>query len=177
MKFITLVTATAMASIAQASMMLLPAEFNSIIGIERRQASGASYECHADCGYTIIGARTDGYCDNSTWTDLLDDCLDCALVYDIWKDYGDSVTAAAKGCGLDATPKAANSTATASSGSTTVPSTSTSSPTTTESSAPSGTQSGATTSTTEPSSASGRFLKECLALLTVAMLGWGLSWM
>lgn len=36
---------------------------------------------------------------------LLDDCLDCALKYQIWQWYGEKVGAAAKKCGLDATPK------------------------------------------------------------------------
>lgn len=48
------------------------------------------------------------YCTDSEWLGLLDGCLDCALKYDIWQDYGDKVSAAAEACGLDATPKPAD---------------------------------------------------------------------
>ncbi|RYP43360.1 hypothetical protein DL768_009954 [Monosporascus sp. mg162] len=44
-------------------------------------------------------------CGNSTWTDLLDDCLDCALEYDIWNDYRDGVTQVAGACDLPAVPE------------------------------------------------------------------------
>lgn len=65
-------------------------------------------------GYTIKDSRQDGYCDSSEWKKLLDDCLDCALQYDIWKDYGDYVKQAASGCGIDATPVSASGSAGAS---------------------------------------------------------------
>ncbi len=73
-------------------------------GLETRQISPEGRECHADCGYTILDAALPDHCTNSTWTGLFDNCLDCALEYDIWKDYGNGVTQAAEGCGLDATP-------------------------------------------------------------------------
>ncbi|TDZ17179.1 hypothetical protein Cob_v009930 [Colletotrichum orbiculare MAFF 240422] len=84
----------------------------------RQITSGAKYECHEDCGYAILGADQDGYCTNSTWTDLFDGCLECANEFNIWQYYGDGVTEAAEPCDLDATPAAANSTtnATASTG-------------------------------------------------------------
>ena len=77
-----------------------------------RQISSDARECHADCGYTIIEASLPDHCTNSTWTDLLEDCLDCALEYDIWKDYKDGVSEAAKGCGLNATPEPPDDTTT-----------------------------------------------------------------
>ena len=36
---------------------------------------------------------------------LLDECLACANKFDIWQYYGTKLSAAAKTCGLDATPK------------------------------------------------------------------------
>lgn len=49
------------------------------------------------------------FCDNSTWVDLFEGCLECANEFDIWQYYGDSVTKAADTCELDATPAGANS--------------------------------------------------------------------
>ena len=57
----------------------------------------------------------------------LDACLDCALEFDIWQYYGDSVSTAAKACGLDATPLSANATTTGGANSTTLPTTAASS--------------------------------------------------
>ncbi|KIW16665.1 hypothetical protein PV08_03853 [Exophiala spinifera] len=82
------------------------------VPLHRRQAPGTpQYECHADCGGVIVDARTPGYCDSANFTTTLDACLDCALQYDIWQYYGESVAEAAEGCGLDATPVPANATA------------------------------------------------------------------
>ena len=78
---------------------------NLLAPLKNRQISSDARECHADCGYTIIEASLPGHCTNSTWTDLLEDCLDCALEYEIWKDYQDGVSEAAEGCGLNATPE------------------------------------------------------------------------
>lgn len=69
-------------------------------------------------GGVITISRTENYCENSTFTTELEACLECALQYDIWQYYGESVAAAAEACGLDATPLAAanattNGTATA----------------------------------------------------------------
>lgn len=55
-------------------------------------------------GYTIRDSRKDGYCKDDKWLSLLKGCLDCALKYEIWEDYGPKVSSAAKACGLDATP-------------------------------------------------------------------------
>lgn len=55
-------------------------------------------------GGIITEARSDGYCDKSDFKTKLSDCLDCALEFDIWKYYGNSVSSAAEECGLDATP-------------------------------------------------------------------------
>lgn len=55
-------------------------------------------------GGIITDARSDGYCDKSDFKTKLSDCLECALEFDIWKYYGNSVSSAAEECGLDATP-------------------------------------------------------------------------
>jgi hypothetical protein len=93
----------------------------------KRQAStsGAQYQCHSDCGksysyiethrrytlnhsltmrlgYTILDASAEN-CNNSTWTDLLANCQECANTYNIIRYYGDQVGAAAEDCGLTAT--------------------------------------------------------------------------
>ncbi|RMZ87416.1 hypothetical protein DV736_g5358, partial [Chaetothyriales sp. CBS 134916] len=82
------------------------------VALERRQAPGTpEYNCHAECGGIIQMSRSQGYCDFSNFTTTLNECLGCALVYDIWQDYGSSVASAAKGCGIDATPVPANATA------------------------------------------------------------------
>ncbi|EXJ83792.1 hypothetical protein A1O1_07419 [Capronia coronata CBS 617.96] len=81
------------------------------VPLHRRQAPGTpQYDCHANCGGVIVDGRTEGYCDTADFTTKLDACLDCALVYDIWQYYGNSVSSAAEECGVDATPRAAATT-------------------------------------------------------------------
>lgn len=53
-------------------------------------------------GYTILDASLDN-CDNSTWTDLLSNCEECANTYNILRHYGDQVESAAEDCGLGVT--------------------------------------------------------------------------
>ncbi|KAK4093703.1 hypothetical protein Purlil1_2037 [Purpureocillium lilacinum] len=95
--------------------------------LQRRQAGDVSdenYKCHENCeshvpdytrsehtdaespGYAIQQARTkkDTYCKDSEWLGYFNGCMKCAIAQDIWKGYGKSVTAAAKGCGLEANP-------------------------------------------------------------------------
>lgn len=55
-----------------------------------------------------MSARSDNFCDSSSFKTQLSDCLECANEFDIWKYYGDSVSKAAKSCGLDATPQDAD---------------------------------------------------------------------
>ncbi|KAJ4165656.1 hypothetical protein LMH87_007280 [Akanthomyces muscarius] len=100
----SLVAVGSIASLASASAGF---EFPAAVPLSKRQTSGPAYNCHANCGYAIQDSAKDGYCEDSKWKDLLSGCLDCAMTYDIWKYYGDKVGAAAKKCGLDATPKAA----------------------------------------------------------------------
>jgi hypothetical protein len=101
-------------------------EFPSVVPLARRQTSGPDYECHASCGtqathdtqggqvanqsvgYAIQNSAKEGYCKDESWVKLLDECLDCALQYQIWQWYGAKVSAAAKKCGLEATPKPAD---------------------------------------------------------------------
>lgn len=53
-------------------------------------------------GHTILDASADN-CDNSTWTELLENCQECANTYNILRHYGDSVESAAEDCGLAVT--------------------------------------------------------------------------
>jgi hypothetical protein len=53
-------------------------------------------------GYTILDASSEN-CNNSTWTDLLANCQECANTYNILRYYGDQVEAAAEDCGHSAT--------------------------------------------------------------------------
>lgn len=62
-----------------------------------------------------MNAREEGYCDSAEWKQFLADCLKCANQYELWPDYGQSVEAAAKGCGIDAVPSDAAAEATPSS--------------------------------------------------------------
>ncbi|KAL5336420.1 hypothetical protein BJX70DRAFT_284227 [Aspergillus crustosus] len=80
-------------------------QYPDFVPLHKRQAPGTpQYECHANCGGIITASRTEGYCDSSDFESLLSSCLNCALEYDIWRYYGNSVSAAAEECGLDATP-------------------------------------------------------------------------
>ncbi|KAL4871118.1 hypothetical protein BDV12DRAFT_194764 [Aspergillus spectabilis] len=80
-------------------------QYPDFVPLHKRQQPGTpQYECHANCGDIITASRTEGYCDSSDFESLLSACLDCALVYDVWRYYGNSVSAAAEECGLDATP-------------------------------------------------------------------------
>ncbi|OAP65387.1 hypothetical protein AYL99_01359 [Fonsecaea erecta] len=120
------VMALAVASVSAS--LLYPDNFP----LQRRQEPGTpEYDCHANCGTVIVDGRTEGYCDSANFTTALEDCLNCALQYDIWQYYGDSVAQAATACGLDATPVPANATSATNSSST---ATTESNPTTTASS-------------------------------------------
>jgi hypothetical protein len=82
--------------------------------LARQEPGTPQYDCHADCGAVITIGRTPDHCANATFTASLEDCLNCALEFDIWRYYGESVGEAATACGL-ATPAAANATASGSS--------------------------------------------------------------
>ncbi|KEF61236.1 uncharacterized protein A1O9_02801 [Exophiala aquamarina CBS 119918] len=103
LSLVAILTASVSAVVAAGS-----SSYPDTAALLRRQAPGTpQYDCHANCGGVITIARTENYCENSTFTTELEACLDCALEYDIWQYYGESVAAAAEGCGLDATPVAA----------------------------------------------------------------------
>ncbi|KAE8347795.1 hypothetical protein BDV24DRAFT_1730 [Aspergillus arachidicola] len=105
MHLTTLVTLACMAISASAF------HYPDFVPLHRRQEPGTpEYDCHANCGGVIVAARKDGYCDADTFKTELSDCLNCALKYDIWKYYGASVSKAATGCGVDATPVETSST-------------------------------------------------------------------
>ncbi|CAH0024675.1 unnamed protein product [Clonostachys rhizophaga] len=80
--------------------------------LERRQEPGTPrYQCHEDCGLLITLGRQDGYCKNSEWNERYGRCMICANTFGIWEYYGNSVTKAAKGCGLSPTPSPSGTTA------------------------------------------------------------------
>ncbi|CAG9953718.1 unnamed protein product [Clonostachys rosea f. rosea IK726] len=80
--------------------------------LERRQEPGTPrYQCHEDCGLLITLGRQDGYCNNSEWNERYGRCMICANTFGIWEYYGNSVTKAAKGCGLSPTPSPSGTTA------------------------------------------------------------------
>ncbi|OQV02537.1 hypothetical protein CLAIMM_07723 [Cladophialophora immunda] len=109
-------------AVASASASLM---YPSSFPVHRRQEPGTpEYDCHANCGTVIVDGRTEGYCESANFTTALQACLDCALEFDIWQYYGDSVAAAATACGLDATPVPANATSATNSRATTTESTS-----------------------------------------------------
>ncbi|KAH6893151.1 hypothetical protein B0T10DRAFT_266939 [Thelonectria olida] len=79
-------------------------KFPNTVPLAKRAVTGSEYQCHANCGYTILNAEEDSYCDDSEWKELLAACLECANTYDMWGDYGQGVEAAAEACGLSAVP-------------------------------------------------------------------------
>ncbi|ROT42031.1 hypothetical protein SODALDRAFT_374409 [Sodiomyces alkalinus F11] len=78
--------------------------FPDAVPMDKRQASGGQYQCHADCGGTINGAKDGDHCSDNAWRDLLDTCLICVDTYPIWQYYGESVSEAAAACGLTVEP-------------------------------------------------------------------------
>lgn len=64
-------------------------------------------KANASPGLTVRGSREAGHCDDDEWLAHFNGCLDCALEFEIWEHYGDSIGEAADVCGLDAIPKAA----------------------------------------------------------------------
>ncbi|UPK94395.1 hypothetical protein LCI18_005330 [Fusarium solani-melongenae] len=104
-------TAVILASLASLASATVKRElpFPDSVPLHKRQPSGPEYQCHANCGYTILQADEEGYCDSDEWKKLLADCLKCANQYDMWGDYGNGVTGAAKACGIDAVPEGASS--------------------------------------------------------------------
>ncbi|KIW69581.1 hypothetical protein PV04_05451 [Phialophora macrospora] len=128
--------------------------------IERRQEPGSpEYDCHANCGGVIVAGRTEGYCDTANFTTQLDACLDCALEFDIWQYYGDSVAEAATACGLDATPVAANATS---------ETTSSTIPEATPSASPSSSPDGAEVTSSTPTTASSAETTSAMAEPTIS---------
>ncbi|KAM0271156.1 hypothetical protein ACHAQH_009175 [Verticillium albo-atrum] len=97
------------ALIAAAGIASVPAvagyEYLDIVPLEARQATGEKFACHEDCGYAILGSKdSDAHCSNSTWLDLLEECLECANEFNIWQHYGKGVEEGAEACDLPAVP-------------------------------------------------------------------------
>nr|CDP25683.1 Putative protein of unknown function [Podospora anserina S mat+] len=82
-----------------------PQDNVDVAALLARQAPGTpQFECHSDCGSALGGSRSGRHCDNSTWVELFEDCLECANQFNIWRHYGNGLTAAAEACGLSAVP-------------------------------------------------------------------------
>uniref|UniRef100_A0A8H7KCT4 Uncharacterized protein n=1 Tax=Bionectria ochroleuca TaxID=29856 RepID=A0A8H7KCT4_BIOOC len=111
-----LITLASLASVAIASASVEERDFwPAHIPLSKRAVSGAEYQCHANCGYTILNAQQSGYCDNSQWKTYYQGCMECAYTYNLWPDYGDGVTSAAKACGLTVSPSPSSGSSQASS--------------------------------------------------------------
>ncbi|KAK4176256.1 hypothetical protein QBC36DRAFT_301281 [Triangularia setosa] len=84
---------------------ITPQDNVDVAALLARQAPGTpQFECHSDCGSALGGSRSGRHCDNSTWLELFEDCLGCANQFNIWRHYGNGLTAAAEACGLPAVP-------------------------------------------------------------------------
>ncbi|ODV84435.1 hypothetical protein CANARDRAFT_185761, partial [[Candida] arabinofermentans NRRL YB-2248] len=93
-----------------------PLAFAEANGFAVGEASDATYECHASCGYAILAARacspngsTDGdyksscLCSSSgQFVSLVSDCLNCGWC--LWSDYGSYLTSALGECSYATTP-------------------------------------------------------------------------
>ncbi|GIK07228.1 hypothetical protein Aspvir_002885 [Aspergillus viridinutans] len=55
-------------------------------------------------GGVIVASRRDGHCASDTFKTELNLCMDCALKYEVWQYYVDSVSKAGTACGLEANP-------------------------------------------------------------------------
>ncbi|EXJ85335.1 hypothetical protein A1O1_05699 [Capronia coronata CBS 617.96] len=86
-------------------------EYPDFVPLHRRQEPGTPlYECHANCGGVITQSRTEDFCNGDLFNSYYSACMTCALTYDIWQYYGNSVTTAGETCGLDTTPEPAAAT-------------------------------------------------------------------
>ncbi|UNI18589.1 hypothetical protein JDV02_004847 [Purpureocillium takamizusanense] len=77
-------------------------QYPDFVPLHKRQTSGPSYECHANCGYLIQMSKADkdgtAYCKNEKWLQYYHGCMKCAIKENIWNDYGRGVTAAVDKC-------------------------------------------------------------------------------
>ncbi|KAL2827869.1 hypothetical protein BJY01DRAFT_255569 [Aspergillus pseudoustus] len=123
-------------------------QYPDFVPLHKRQQPGTpAYECHANCGGIITLSRQDGFCDTSDFESKLSACLDCAVEFDIWRYYGNSVSAAAEKCGVDGTPVEPTSSTTTTA---TETATETTTETTTETETSSSTETETETETGEP---------------------------
>ncbi|KAJ5319254.1 hypothetical protein MYU51_013561 [Penicillium brevicompactum] len=144
--------------VSSAAALQLPG-LSSLLKREDIEPGSPLYNCHAACGEVILISEAGNYCSNSTFTTDLDSCLKCALTYNIWQYYGDSVKSAATSCSDDATPSSSSATSgAASAGAATATATTTGDTSTvtgsTSSSTPSGTTSSGAASAATATSAS-----------------------
>ncbi|KAJ5353816.1 hypothetical protein N7541_006380 [Penicillium brevicompactum] len=149
--------------VSSAAALKLPG-LSSLLKREDIEPGSPLYNCHAACGQiqtgeVILISEAGNYCSNSTFTTDLDSCLKCALTYNIWQYYGDSVKSAATSCSDDATPSSSSATSGATSAAAATATATTTGDTSTVagstfSSIPSGTTSSGAASATTATSAS-----------------------
>ncbi|OAA71474.1 hypothetical protein ISF_02025 [Cordyceps fumosorosea ARSEF 2679] len=147
-------TLAAVGSVASLASARVGFQFPDTVPLAKRQVTGAAYECHANCGYTIQDAAQDGYCDTDKWKTEFAACMDCANTYNIWRYYGTKVTDAAQKCGLTANPKPSGAASGGSSASASAPAATTGTPSAPASSAPAATSSAPAASSSAPAASS-----------------------
>ena len=96
----------ACATLTSAFSLYQPVSFENVdaVLLQKRQSGDPQFDCHANCGYSIRGARQPEYCGNQTWIDWYNGCMECAVEAGIWSMYGNSVSSAAQACGLSGIP-------------------------------------------------------------------------
>ncbi|CAI7607257.1 unnamed protein product [Penicillium bialowiezense] len=123
MRFSHVRNAAIAALVSSTAALQLPG-LSSLLKREEIAPGSPLYNCHAACesflepatniriktGEVILISEAGNYCANSTFTTDLDSCLKCALTYNIWQYYGDSVKSAATSCSDDATPSSSSAT-------------------------------------------------------------------
>ncbi|KAF2031752.1 hypothetical protein EK21DRAFT_11325, partial [Setomelanomma holmii] len=73
----------------------------------KRQAPGTpSYNCHDNCGTAITLSRQTDKCNIDAFKTNYNNCLECAGPdnYNIWRMYGNTLSAAGSSCGLSTEP-------------------------------------------------------------------------
>ncbi|RYP50211.1 hypothetical protein DL768_004232 [Monosporascus sp. mg162] len=83
-------------------------ELQLISRLLRRQEPGTpAYNCHDNCGQAVLQARnSDNVCTDDVFLANYENCLQCSGPdnVNIWRFYGNSLTAAAEPCGLPTAP-------------------------------------------------------------------------
>ncbi|KAH7348229.1 hypothetical protein BKA66DRAFT_447332 [Pyrenochaeta sp. MPI-SDFR-AT-0127] len=96
------------AFVATASASALNAEEDLFASLLKRQEPGsASYNCHDNCGTAITLSKRPNPCDSDAFKTNYNNCLQCAGPdnFNIWRMYGNTLSAAGATCGLETQPK------------------------------------------------------------------------